>query len=270
MPLLLPGRSPRRELPELVRIRRGRGGGRLRRVLEVSPAAMAQGSNRLERGIRYHEHVEEMARRTGKTVSHRLITLAGVGHDAGGRPDRSQRTWPAIRLLRLAPSGPFARSALPADGRSGSILHGKPVENRSWEMICRGPLWLHVGSRSRWNPPARRRARSGGLAARHRDSDVPHGTAKDVGLDRNSERIACGAITALIEATGCHHSGECVGNARADELGRRGISGAPRGRCAAGSTSSAASSGSSLSPSCAWDAASPLPSATARGRMKAA
>ena len=53
------------------------------RLLEVSPAAMAQGANRFDRGVRYHQHVRRLARAAGLPARHRLITLPGVGHAAG-------------------------------------------------------------------------------------------------------------------------------------------------------------------------------------------
>jgi len=49
-------------------------------LLEVSAAAMAQGANRLERGINYDRHVRGLARAAGLTAGHRLIQLPGVGH----------------------------------------------------------------------------------------------------------------------------------------------------------------------------------------------
>jgi pimeloyl-ACP methyl ester carboxylesterase len=52
-------------------------------LLEVSPPAMAQGKNRLERGVRYGAHVRELARAAGLSTRHGLIRLARVGHDAG-------------------------------------------------------------------------------------------------------------------------------------------------------------------------------------------
>jgi hypothetical protein len=55
-------------------------------LLEVSAAAMAQGANRLERGLNYAEHVRTLAREAGLTHQHephRLVQLTGVGHDAG-------------------------------------------------------------------------------------------------------------------------------------------------------------------------------------------
>jgi dienelactone hydrolase len=51
-------------------------------LLEVSPAAMAQGANRLDRGLRYGQHVRGLARAAGLPFRHRLIRLAGVGHTA--------------------------------------------------------------------------------------------------------------------------------------------------------------------------------------------
>jgi len=52
------------------------------RLLEVSPAAMAQGANRLDRGLRYDQHVRGLARAAGLSFRHRLVRLAGVGHTA--------------------------------------------------------------------------------------------------------------------------------------------------------------------------------------------
>jgi hypothetical protein len=51
-------------------------------LLEVSPAAMAQGANRLERGLNYDRHVRRLANAAGLTIKHRVIQLAGVGHAA--------------------------------------------------------------------------------------------------------------------------------------------------------------------------------------------
>jgi hypothetical protein len=51
-------------------------------LLEVSPAAMAQGANRLDRGLHYDQHVRELARAAGLPFRHRLVRLAGVGHAA--------------------------------------------------------------------------------------------------------------------------------------------------------------------------------------------
>ena len=52
-------------------------------LLEVSPAAMAQGANRFDRGLRYDQHVRRLARAAGLPARHRLVLLPGVGHDAG-------------------------------------------------------------------------------------------------------------------------------------------------------------------------------------------
>jgi hypothetical protein len=51
-------------------------------LLEVSAAAMAQGANRLERGINYDRHVHRLAAAAGLATRHRVIQLAGVGHAA--------------------------------------------------------------------------------------------------------------------------------------------------------------------------------------------
>jgi hypothetical protein len=51
-------------------------------LLEVSAAAMAQGANRLERGINYDGHVRRLAAAAGLATRHRLIRLSGIGHPA--------------------------------------------------------------------------------------------------------------------------------------------------------------------------------------------
>jgi pimeloyl-ACP methyl ester carboxylesterase len=55
---------------------------RTARLLEVSPPAMAQGANRVERGLYYDQHVRRCAREAKLTTGHKLIQLAGVGHTA--------------------------------------------------------------------------------------------------------------------------------------------------------------------------------------------
>ncbi len=52
-------------------------------LLEVSPAAMAQGANRFDRGLHYDQHVRRLAYTAGLPARHRLIQLAGAGHAAG-------------------------------------------------------------------------------------------------------------------------------------------------------------------------------------------
>jgi hypothetical protein len=51
-------------------------------LLETGAAAMAQGANRYERGVRYHAYVSELARQEGLEARHKLIELQGVGHAA--------------------------------------------------------------------------------------------------------------------------------------------------------------------------------------------
>ena len=51
-------------------------------LLEVSAAAMAQGANRLERGINYNRYIHKLAREQGLAATHQVIELDGVGHAA--------------------------------------------------------------------------------------------------------------------------------------------------------------------------------------------
>jgi hypothetical protein len=78
-----PRQSLRRYLERDVTIVLGaedRDGGAL--LLEVSAAAMAQGANRLERGIHYGEYIDRRANEEGLSARHRVIELSGVGHAA--------------------------------------------------------------------------------------------------------------------------------------------------------------------------------------------
>jgi hypothetical protein len=87
----------------------------------------------------------------------------------------------------------------------------KRIENRGREMTHRGPLWLHAGSRARWDrvgadSPLVQEAwlEATGIPR------IPHATARDIGLHRNSDLIPFGAVTAMLEVAGCHHSDECM------------------------------------------------------------
>lgn len=56
--------------------------GRAALLLEINPAAMAQGANRLERGRNYAAHIRNCARAAGLAAGHGLIELSGIGHAA--------------------------------------------------------------------------------------------------------------------------------------------------------------------------------------------
>jgi hypothetical protein len=51
-------------------------------LLETSAAAMAQGANRHDRGINYHDYIQRQARAAGLPTSHKVVELAGIGHAA--------------------------------------------------------------------------------------------------------------------------------------------------------------------------------------------
>jgi hypothetical protein len=51
-------------------------------LLETSAAAMAQGANRHDRGIKYHNYIQRQARAAGLTARHKVVELAGIGHAA--------------------------------------------------------------------------------------------------------------------------------------------------------------------------------------------
>ena len=90
-----PRESLRRYLARDVTIVLGRqDNDRAALLLQINPAAMAQGANRLERGRNYDVHIRSQARTAGLAVRHRLIELPGVGHSA-----RDVLTAPPTRSL---------------------------------------------------------------------------------------------------------------------------------------------------------------------------
>lgn len=96
---------------------------------------------------------------------------------------------------------------------SWALLHGKPVENRGWEMKHRGPLWLHSGARSRWDPAGAASPLVQVAWDRFLRNDIgpdwPGLPDSDVTLGRRTTLMAFGAVTSLVEVIGCHHSVEC-------------------------------------------------------------
>jgi hypothetical protein len=87
-----------------------------------------------------------------------------------------------------------------------SIAHGgKSPENRGWHMAYRGPLWLHAGARSRWDP-------AGAENLLVRTAWREHFEAQDRAvppLRRGTEWMAFGAVIALVHVVGCHHAVDC-------------------------------------------------------------
>ncbi|MFC4905855.1 alpha/beta fold hydrolase [Actinomadura gamaensis] len=49
-------------------------------LLEIHPAALAQGRTRYERGVRYYDYLQQKA--GGPLENHQLVRLPGIGHDA--------------------------------------------------------------------------------------------------------------------------------------------------------------------------------------------
>jgi hypothetical protein len=93
-----------------------------------------------------------------------------------------------------------------------AIVHGgKPVENRGWRTAYRGPLLIHAGARSRWDPagaqfPLLRRAWEQYV---RRIPDWPGLPSGDVELGRRTTLMRFGAVVALAQVTGCHDSRAC-------------------------------------------------------------
>lgn len=86
-------------------------------------------------------------------------------------------------------------------------LKVKPVENRGWKLGYRGPMWLHAGKT--WDDAGQR-------SPLVRDAWNELAGAGDV-LEPGCPLIPSGAVTALLEVTGCCHSDDCV-NQQTGEL----------------------------------------------------
>lgn len=82
----------------------------------------------------------------------------------------------------------------------------KRAENRGRRIGYRGPLWWHAGARSRWDAEGA----SSHIIERAWEQylrtvpDWPGLPAADVTLNRNTTLMPFGAVTALVEVTGCH------------------------------------------------------------------
>jgi len=75
-------------------------------------------------------------------------------------------------------------------------------------MAYRGPLWLHAGARSRWDPAGEhsqlvRRAWNSWVRTRPDAAELLGGPT------RNCHLIRFGAVSALAVVTGCHHATAC-------------------------------------------------------------
>ena len=89
-----------------------------------------------------------------------------------------------------------------------AIAYGsKGIENRGRRMNYRGPVWLHAGARSRWDPAGE-------------DSPLVRGAWVDCArsrpdarelLNRRTSSMDFGAVIALVTITGCHHWTDCRG-----------------------------------------------------------
>ena len=95
---------------------------------------------------------------------------------------------------------------------SWAIAHGgKRIENRSWDLKYRGPLWLHSGARSRWDPAGGHSplVRAGWDWYVRNLPDWPGLPATDVTLGRRTTLMPFGAVIAAVQVIGCHHSSRC-------------------------------------------------------------
>ena len=105
-----------------------------------------------------------------------------------------------------------------------SIEHGgKPVENRGRYMKYRGPLWLHSGARSRWDPAGADSYLVQQAWLRYLTSISSAAielAQRNYGLTRGSVVMRFGAVTSLAQVTGCHHAEECRRPVPRDAAGR--------------------------------------------------
>jgi hypothetical protein len=88
----------------------------------------------------------------------------------------------------------------------------KSVENRSRNMTHRGPLAIHAGARSRWDPAGEWSylVRPAWEVHVRTIPGWPGLPAADIELSRKTTLMPFGAIIALVDVTGCHHSDDCM------------------------------------------------------------
>jgi hypothetical protein len=92
------------------------------------------------------------------------------------------------------------------------IAHcGKAVENRGWRMDYRGDLAIHAGAYSGWD----RNAETSPVALEAWKRWVPRWTTQGLAaapLTRAAaySHFTFGAVIAVAEVTGCHHSDDCM------------------------------------------------------------
>jgi hypothetical protein len=111
--------------------------------------------------------------------------------------------WPVLTV-----KNPWAWSV------TAKVSRPKRTENRTWYLNYRGPMWWHAGARSGWDrdgqeSPLVREAWTEFVRAIPGWPGLPE---SDVLLGRKTTLIPFGAVTALVEVTGCHHATECFGH----------------------------------------------------------
>lgn len=92
-----------------------------------------------------------------------------------------------------------------------ALLNAKPVENRTWKLGYKGPLWLHAGKA--WDEAGESsplvrvawREHAGMVEALTQQP-----TAEDMVLSPGSALIRSGAVLAMLEVHGCHHADDCT------------------------------------------------------------
>jgi len=93
-----------------------------------------------------------------------------------------------------------------------AILHGgKTVENRTWEMTHRGPLWLHAGARSGWDSAGAQNplVRDAWDQYVRRIPSWPGLPSSDVELGRATTLLPFGAVVAAAVVIDCHQARDC-------------------------------------------------------------
>jgi hypothetical protein len=91
------------------------------------------------------------------------------------------------------------------------IAHcGKTVENRGWRMDYRGDLAIHAGAYSGWDKAAETSPVA--LEAWRRWATIPATGLLAAPLTRAAAYswFTFGAVIAVVEVTGCHHSDDCT------------------------------------------------------------
>ena len=91
------------------------------------------------------------------------------------------------------------------------LCGAKTIENRTWKLGYKGPLWLHAGKT--WNKAGESSPLVQAAWRKHAGAAPalsPQSLTEDVPPGPGSTLLRSGAVLALLEVAGCHHADDCA------------------------------------------------------------